>query len=56
MSCIVIVDMRSNSGQVLVITEEDGYACQVFETEEDAEESMEHHPLNVFPFQVVELD
>ncbi len=54
MSCIIIIDMRESCGEILAITDKEWGLAQ-FDTEEEAEELMENHSLNVFPYEVIDM-
>ena len=54
MSYIIIVDMRENNKQIIAIEEGD-FGITQFDTEEEAEELMSKHSLNVFPFEILDM-
>jgi hypothetical protein len=53
MSYIIIVDMRESNGQIVAISR--GNTIAQWETEEEAEEIMSEHPLNVFPYKIIDM-
>ncbi len=55
MSYIILVDMRENNGEIFGISKDDGWGLAQYDTEEEAEELMKEHPLNVFPYEVLDM-
>ena len=54
MSYIILVDMRESDGNIRAIKDENENITQ-YDTDEEAEELMKSHSLNVFPYEVLDM-